>query len=324
MAMPAVQAFRALNPDAHIGLLCRQTLRDLWAMHAVPDEVIGLRKGVSGIRDAVKAVRSGGFEQAWVMPNSFRSALIPFVAGIPARRGFRGHQRSLMLTQVVPLSEALEEQHQAFEAFALLGVDSLAGMPPVELRPPSRAREQADALGVKEGASFVACLPGAAFGPEKQWPVEHFEALLRRLVNEAGYRPVLLGTEAEQAICTRVAEAAGPQCLNLAGRTDLQTLAEVLRRCAATVANDSGGMHLSAAVQTPVVAVYGVTDPGKTGPVGEGHELVLAEGVSRARDLDRNSMRAVNAMRSISADTVYAALQKVLEARRNTSAESNM
>ena len=159
---------------------------------------------------------------------------------------------------------------------------------------------------------FVGVLPGAARGPSKRWPPDRFASVAARLAEENGCRVLVLGTRAERDLCEGMAHAAGPAAVSLAGETSLRDVACLLSLCRVVLCNDSGGMHLAAAAGTRVVAVFGMTDPETTGPLGSGHALVLAEGVERSRDIARNSGEAVRALQSIPTHRVYEAAARIL------------
>ena len=156
-------------------------------------------------------------------------------------------------------------------------------------------------------------LPGAARGPSKQWPPDHFIAVGRQLAARPGCRIVVFGARDEASLCRAVAEGIGPAAITLGGETTLSELAALLGLCRVVVANDSGGMHLAAAAGARVVAVYGLTDPAKTGPIGHGHRIVCAEGRPRSRDIRRNSREAKDALASIRPDRVLEAVMELLE-----------
>jgi len=154
-----------------------------------------------------------------------------------------------------------------------------------------------------------------ARGPAKQWPAASFSATGRRLAHAAGARIVVLGTAGETALCRAVAADIGPAAISLAGRTTLPELAAVLGRAACAICNDSGGMHLAAVMGTPVVAIYGLTNPAKTGPLGRGHRILTAPAGVRTRDVARDSAQARAALAAVSADAVADAALATLGSR---------
>jgi lipopolysaccharide heptosyltransferase II len=161
-------------------------------------------------------------------------------------------------------------------------------------------------------APCIGLLPGAARGPSKRWPAERFAEVGRRLASERGLRIAVFGSAGEAAICREVADGIGGAAACLAGRTSLPELTALLAGCRAVVSNDSGGMHLAAAAGTPVVAIFGLTDPAVTGPIGAAHRVVAAAGVTRARAIPRHSEEAERALRSVTADEVFAAVVAAL------------
>ena len=314
MAMPALQLLKQKRPDCHVTLLVKDALVPLWRMQPAADEVVGYRPTARGTVAAVSAMRRGGYARAVVMPNSFRSALIPFLARVPTRVGRRGHQRSWLLTQVLKQAGIADNRHQAWEYMELLGLtDEADSLDVPRLSIPGEAADRAKKLlGDTSGVALVGILPGAARGPAKRWPVDHFAELARSLVQTKECRIVLLGTGAERDLCMRVAGESGVDAMNLAGETSLPGLAAVLGQCRVVVSNDSGGMHLAAAAGARVVAVFGLTDPKKTGPLGRAHRIIRNADVCGARDISRDAPRAIECLESIEPARVFEAVAELL------------
>lgn len=299
MSMPAIQACRKEHPDSHISLLVKPYLKPLWEMHAVPDEILCLEEP----RKTVKKIRGGCFDKALILPNSFRSAYLPFMAGVPKRIGLRGQFRSLMLTQVVPVSSG----HQSNEYFPILA-PSFASEPHElpKLTIPAGALDNLPRL-----EDFIALMPGAARGASKMWPLAHFEELGKRILSETGLSIVFAGGAGDAFACETLAEKLGERASNLAGKTNLQEWAALLSHAKVAVANDSGGMHLAAAVGTPVVGIYGITDPEKTGPLAKKFRIIQHSTI-KSRDIARDSEEAKKALESIKPDGVFGAVADLL------------
>ena len=309
MSMPAVQEFRRRHPGVPLHVLVKPAMEPLWGLlEDGPDGIVVLGSGIAGIRRAAADLRPTSFRHAYVLPKSFRSGLAPWWAGIPERIGMPGHGRDFMLTQVVKPALCPGREHQAYEYLDLLIPEDPSAAPaPPRLRVADRDREAADALlagGVAQ--DWVGLIPGAARGPSKQWPAEHYAVLGRMLAANGGPRPVVMGAPAEKDLCRAVCEEIGPAAVNLAGRTGFRVWAAVLAQCRAVVANDSGGMHLAAALGAPVVALFGLTDPARTGPLG--HAQILQTSSQRNRDVPRYSRNARFALASISPEQVYQAV----------------
>jgi len=308
MAMSAMAAFRKRVPQAHITILAKPSVVPLWTLFPGIDGVIPLRKGFGGMLDTIKLVKAGNFDFAYILPNSFRSALIPWLAGVPGRRGVPGQARRWMLTESVQLSESARVGHQSLEIADILHIapESLAS-------PPFLVVDKADQEQVRgrvpSNQPCVAFFPGATYGPAKRWPADRFAAVGRQLVAERGCCILVLGGKADKPICDEVAAGIGEGVINnLAGQTNLMELAALLELCRVVVANDSGGMHLAAGLGVGVVGIFGLTDPVKTAPVGSRNRVLYAEGVTRSRDIARDSVEARAAMESISVETVYQAV----------------
>lgn len=307
MAMPAIAAFRKQLPHAHITVLAKPSVGPVWSLFSGIDSVIPLQKGLGGMLETVSLVKAGSFDFAYILPNSFRSAWIPWLAGVPGRRGVPGQIRQWMLTESVQLSVSARDGHQSLEIADILHMapDHLE-CPPFLVVP--KADQEKARQRIPGNAPCVAFFPGAAYGPAKRWPADRFASLGRQLVKERGYCILILGGQADKPICDEVAAGIGADVINLAAETDLTELAALLGLCRAVVSNDSGGMHLAAGIGVGVVGIFGLTDPVKTAPVGSRSQVLCAAGVPGSRDIDRDSFEARAAMESIQVETVYQAL----------------
>lgn len=311
MTLPALQAYRAAHPDHRITLLIKPGLRALWSLSDVPDDIVSLRGGLRGTWTTAREVARRACDRAYVLPHSLRSACIPWLARVPERIGMPGHHRDWMLTRVMPLGADLRDRHQAYEYVHLLTPDRL-NMPldPPRLSIPEELRARALALLDGLPSYRIGLIPGAARGPSKRWPAAHFAELGRRLVSDWGAGLAVLGTAQEQDLCESVRAAAGDRAVNLAGRTRLDEWAAVLGACDLVVANDSGGMHVASALGVPVAALYGATDPGKTGPLGD-RRRILQNSPVRRRDIARHSRAGQETLASISPDQALEACEQL-------------
>ncbi|OSM04937.1 lipopolysaccharide heptosyltransferase II [Magnetofaba australis] len=217
-------------------------------------------------------LKSRGYAQAIVVQRSWKSALIPWLAGIPTRTGWLGELRWGLLNDIRHLDKrALPRTVDRFAALALpLG----AALPKPLPLPTLRADSDAGAAHLRElgidpaQGPIVALCPGAEYGPAKRWPAAHFAETARRML-ALGWRAALFGSPKEQALCERIADDAGPGCVSLAGRLGLDQALDALAVCSAAVTNDSGLMHVAAALGLPLAAVYGSSDPRHTPPLSD-------------------------------------------------------
>jgi len=214
-------------------------------------------------RSIAKQVQ-GRFDTAYVLPNSLKSALLPFLASIPKRVGYLGEARVGLLTH--RLKNPKDKPPMVAFYSALSGEkEGLENDRPQLQLAPARADAALAALGLQAGAYYVFA-PGAEFGPAKRWPAIHFAELARALDRPA----VLLGSGKEADLCEEIAGAAGAgKCINLAGKTSLMDAFALIAAAQAVISNDSGLMHVAAAFGVPQVAVFGSSSPLHTPPLND-------------------------------------------------------
>lgn len=208
-----------------------------------------------------------GYSRALVLPRSFKAALVPWLAGVPVRTGFRAELRGLLLNDPRPLDRAaLDRTVKRFLALGLPAGAPLPEPPQPALRIDAANRAALLArLGLApEGA--VALMPGAAYGPAKQWPLGRFGELARML-DATGREVWVLGSAGERALGEGIRAIGGRGVRNLCGETRLEDTVDLLSAARAAVTNDSGLMHVAAATGTHVVAIYGSSSPAFTPPL---------------------------------------------------------
>lgn len=314
MTTPALLRLREAHPLAHISLLTHQKLAALWNSHPALDSVLTFDEADHALSVGLR-LRSFRFDVAVLLPNSPRVALESFIAGIPRRIGYRRPWRNWFLTECVaprtgevpmrkrsaheiaqlvasaPATRVLPANaHHLFQYLPLaaaLGACSEPLAPQIAV-----SDDEVNALKKRFGfpsgrgkrPRLFALNPGAAYGPAKCWPADRFIAAARAVQERIGCHWWILGGpgEAEQATAIareiQAAQFEPPESVQcLAGRTSLRELCAVLKACDLVLTNDSGPMHLAAAVGTPVVALFGSTSPELTGPglPGDARHMVL-------------------------------------------------
>jgi heptosyltransferase-2 len=220
-------------------------------------------------RDLGRDLRPERYDQAIVLPNTFKSAFVPLFARIPRRTGYRGEMRWGALNDVRTLDEsALPQMAQRYAALALDSGEAL----PRELPAPHLHVGEAErlqtlaALGLSGTSRAVALCPGAEYGPAKRWPPSYFAELARELTKE-GDAVWLIGSAKDAAIGQDIVRLSNGACVNLCGRTTLDQAIELLASVRLVITNDSGLMHVAAAVGTPLIAIYGSSTPAFTPPL---------------------------------------------------------
>lgn len=283
MSLPALQALRLQYPEAHITLLARPWVADLYRREPFCDEVIPYQSptGARGLQAKwrmASELRSRRFDCAILLPNSFESALLVRLAGVPVRVGYRRDARSFLLTHAVPLPKRGEiPEHQRFYYLELL---RRSGITPTysaasEIRLSGKdnatqsGHEAFRALSILE--PVIGISPGAAYGGAKRWIPSRFARAADQVAGSSRRSFALFGSEAERQICEMVKQeltALGRRAVNLAGSTSLAQFVEYAAACELFLTNDSGPMHIASALGIPTVAIFGATNHITTGPTG--------------------------------------------------------
>jgi len=224
-----------------------------------------------------KSLRHSEYSNAILLPNSLKSALVPAIAKISTRTGFVGEQRWGFLNDIRKLDkQALPMTVQRFVALGLekdAQVRSIDSIPTPQLVVDQAAAQQVlESNGLSSDKQVLALCPGAEFGPSKQWPVNHYAAVANHYLAK-GWQVWLLGSDKDQAVCQELDAITAGKTEVLAGKTSLPQAVDLMSFASLVVANDSGLMHIGAALQKPLVAVYGSTDPGHTPPLNKNHAI---------------------------------------------------
>lgn len=216
-------------------------------------------------------LRDQNYDQAIVLPRSAKAALVPWFARAALRTGYRGEARYGLINDM----RALDKQRlpQTVQRYVALGQLEDQAEPPAVPLPAlriddGRRRTLFQHFGLDSAKPYVALLPGAEYGPAKQWPVSHFGVLAQRL-SQAGVTPLIIGSPKERELGDTIADYAETGAVNLCGHTALVDVVDLLSGCAAAVSNDSGLMHVACAVAIPVVVLYGSSTPVFTPPLSQ-------------------------------------------------------
>jgi heptosyltransferase-2 len=355
MTTPALQRLRERLPRAQITLLTPEKLAQLWEQQPWFDRVETFRSGESPWTIA-RRLRTGGFDAALVLPNSHRSALEVWLAGIPHRIGYAGTWRNWLLTSPVShppdwqpmrrrgireikrLARGVSNspagrprtryQHQTRDYLHLI---SALGANPAPLAPKLVLAAQeiesavAACLGkIQRGKTFsnfrqatwLGLNPSAAYGPAKCWPIERFinavQEISKRVPDTAW---LVFGSESDRLASEKVTAACPGRVVNLSGETSLRQLMALLKTCRVLLSNDSGPMHVAAALGTPVVVPFGSTSPELTGPsqLGDPRHQLLGTTAPCAPCFRRTCPIDFRCMLEISVDAVVRAVLEIVQ-----------
>jgi heptosyltransferase-2 len=228
-----------------------------------------------------QALQDEKYSQAIVLPNSLKSALIPWFAHIPRRTGWRGEMRYGLLNDLRVLNaSAVPLLAQRYLALGLPPATTL----PLDLPEPllqvdrAAAYQVARQFGLRPGMQSLALCPGAQFGEAKRWPAHYYADVARDYLSR-GWQVVLFGSANDSEVCGQIHRDSGGHvhCHNLGGRTSLDEAVDLLSLSAAVISNDSGLMHIAAALQRPLLAIYGATSPGFTPPLSRSAAVLQSD-----------------------------------------------
>ena len=277
MTTPALAAVREGFPDARIVLLARPLVAELFRHHPDVDEVMvyerpGRHEGALGRLRLGGELRRRRFDGALLLQNAFDAALIAFLGRIPERAGYPTDGRRFLLTLPVPLTPGILERHEVEYYLCLLDGLGIPRPVPAVLKLAVTEKERETMaerlafLGIDRGAPIVAINPGATYGSAKRWYPERFAAVADTLAEEWGARVVVVGSAAETPLAGEIEAAARRGVANLAGKTTVREMMALLSLSSFLVTNDSGPMHIGAALGVPLVAIFGPTDWRRTAP----------------------------------------------------------
>ena len=291
MTQPLLAKLKALYPDSLIDVLASNWVAPIYRACPEVHEVIeaklehkqlqwGLRKQLA------KDLSEKNYQACFILPNSFKSALIPWLANIPFRIGYRGElryglinlplenpskvNRPPMVEHYLALSKLLKDDGQQS------AIDTL--IPKLNISPTARqsVEKKLQTSNINLNSVYIMC-PGAEYGPTKRWPTEHFAKLARSLIaSNPNNQIVLLGSKGDHAIAQEITGSVNSKdnIHNWCGNTSLDEAIALIDLSKAVVSNDSGLMHIAAALKTPQVAIFGSSDPAHTPPLSDKAKVI--------------------------------------------------
>jgi len=315
MSLPFLRALARSDPGGTLAVLAPRGPAAIYRAEGSADEVLPR----SAFLAEALATRRGRFDEAWLLPNSYRAALLARASGAPRRIGYATEGRGWLLTVAPPPPPGTVHQLRDYDA--LLAARSIApDLDPPRLPVPAaslaRAHEALEAAGVRP-AFFAALSPGSAFAATKRWAAERYAALAEALA-ELGLPAAVLVGPGETELGARVANAARSKPAVLGADLDPVELAAMLSLARVAITNDSGPMHLAGAVGTPVVALFGPTDPGRTGPSGS-PSRVLDRYVFCSPCFSTECPYGHECMREIGIEDVLRAVEELTGTKRRSS-----
>ncbi len=322
MTTPAVRAIRHNFPDARIDMLAKPWVAPVFAHSPHVDRVVaydanGRHRGIGGVLRLAGDLRASRYDAAILFQNAVEAAIIAFLAGVPRRIGFDTDARRLLLTHPVRRTRAIKSIHQTGYYLKILeGAGLSTGRPTLELHLDPRDTRQAEQMlkqfGVASDQPIVGLNPSATFGPAKQWFPERYAALGDRLHEELGASILIFGGPSDRDLGRTITRLMASPAFDLSGRTSLGQAMAMIDRCTAFVTNDSGLMHVAAALNTPLVAVFGSTNATTTSPFSDTSRIVRVPIDCSPCMKPICPLGHMNCMRRVSVDMVADAVKDLL------------
>lgn len=275
MTTPAISVIREHFPQAEITILANEMVSQLFLHHPGIDRIItfhrtGKHHGVAGRLRLAAELRKHHYDLAIILPNSFDSAVVPWLAGIPRRIGKCSDGRTLLLSgryQAQKIQPCHEVEYY-LNLMRYFGITGSCTQPHLCITPDEECRTTALLAdhGIQSHEFVIGINPGASYGSAKRWYPDRFATVARRLADEWSAKVVIFGGPGETDIATDIENRLEGTAVNLAGKTSVRELMALIRRCNFFITNDSGPMHIAAACDVPLVAIFGSTDHTGTSP----------------------------------------------------------
>jgi heptosyltransferase-2 len=323
MSTPALRAIRRNYPNARITILAKPWVVPVFEHSPDIDKVMiyqagGRHQGLKGLMRLSRDLRTAKFDLAILIQNAFEAALLAWLARIPRRLGFTTDARTLLVTDRVRTWRRLKSGHLVDYYLGLL---SGAGLKTygrsltlnIIAQEHENAKHHLHRIGMVTDQRVIGINPGATYGTAKRWPADRFIALSKRFIKTHNALILIFGGPGEASLGKSIADQVGPKCINLCNATTLRQAMALIGCCHAFITNDSGLMHVAAALNVPQVAIIGPTDPAATGPVNAASRMVqAAHSCERAPCLKPDCPVDHRCMTAIEVEDVLAATSTLL------------
>jgi heptosyltransferase-2 len=318
MTLPAIASVRATYPRAHIAVLAKPWVADIYKYFSDIDEVIIYKNKFDtalGVFLLAKILKKRNFDVAILMQNAVEAAIMALFARIPIRAGYNSDGRGVLLTHSMHRTKEIKKIHQIdyyLEMVKALGCVSINKEIHMETK-----INRADARTVlykyipDEKKLIVGIAPGASYGPAKRWLPERFAAIADKIANDHSCRIILLGGKSDTETTELVQKYATTGLINLAGKTSLREAIYLISQCRLFISNDSGLMHIAGALNIPTIALFGSTNLVTTAPPGN-QSLIIRHEVPCSPCLKEICPTDFSCMKLISVEEVLTAVQNIL------------
>lgn len=318
MSLPALRGIKSAFVAAEICILAKPWVADIFQGFSGPDRIIlyespGKHQGLAGKMHLAQRLKEEKFDLAILFPNSFESALITYLARIPNRAGYNTDGRGLLLTHPVPAAEK-KRGHQVdyyLKLINYLGFPTPTRLPRLEIsaEQASWAQKKLKSLGMGN-VPLIGLTPATYYGLAKQWPIEKFVKISEMINKWLGAQVIIFGSQNDKPMAQKILQGEQKTGYDFTGQTTLAEAMALLAQCRLVVVNDSGLMHVAAALQVPLIAIFGSTDPSYTGPLGE-HCRVIWKALPCSPCFKKKCPKNMECMEAISVEEVFQEVEKL-------------
>ncbi len=323
MSLPAITAIGNSFKNAEIFILARSWVSPIYINNPYVDRIVEYRsgdihKGIMGRMKLIGEMKKEGFDAAFLLQNAFDAALIAFLARIPIRVGYATDLRGFLLTHPIknPGKKRMHHMHYYLEMLRKSNIVDVTNCnyPAIHLMEEEyRWADQFLSMnGIDTEKSVIGINPGASYGPAKRWFPERFAGAAEELSQILNASVILFGSKEDGEVCRKISENLRCRNIDLSGKTNLRELISIISRCTLFITNDTGPMHIASALNIPVVAIFGSTDPDLTAPVGN-HVSIVRKKVECAPCFERYCRRNFECMDNINVSDVVKASLSLLQ-----------
>jgi len=317
LATPTVRAIKAARPDVRITMVVNRGTEDVLSGNPDMDEIVVLDKGSLAAQwRLIAGLRRRRFDTVIDLTDGDRSAFLSWISGAPVRIGFNDEHRwrECCYTQVIqPVPGMRHRIDRDLEVLKPINIQAGSKDPQLWLTPEEEdsADQLLDQLGVQRSQSIVMLQPGARYW-FKAWPPERFAELADRLMSQYGCQVLIGGSDQDIDLAQQIRQMAKCRPIIMAGRTTIKQFAAIAKKSALFIGSDSGAMHVAAAIGTPIVALFGPSNPAEWGPKGA-HAEVLYKGVDCRACFHPTCERGeLNCMKQITVEEVVGVVRRVV------------
>lgn len=319
MTLPAVASVRSAYPGAHLAILAKPPVTEIYRLFSAADEIIPYENKYDtplGVFRLAQALRLKKFDAVILLQNAIEAAIMSRAAGIRVRAGFNADGRGFLLTHAIRRTGEIFKVHQIdyyLEMVKALGCANVDRALHLEaFISPATSREILAKYLPGDSRGIIGLAPGATYGPAKKWLPERFAQTADRLGRDLNAQVVLFGGKTDRETADEVQNNAQTNLVNLAGITNLNETIHLISQCRIFISNDSGLMHVAGALNIPTVAVFGSTNPVTTSPPGE-KTILVRKPVPCSPCLKRTCPTDFSCMTSITVDDVVESAYKLIK-----------